>query len=1010
MKKLNTFLVLVVAMTLSMTDSFAQFTVTGSVQDVAGESLIGVNILVAGTSTGTISDIDGTFSINVPGESADLVFTYTGFSDQTVSVSRSNNTVNLVLEEDISNLSEVVVTGLATTVKRSNLANSVARIGAAELTGVAAQTTVEGALYGKFKGAEIRANSGAPGGGMSFKLRGTTSISGSSQPLIILDGIYIDNSSIKAGLNTVSAAQSGGSTRNQDNPSNRLADIDPNDIESIEILKGASTAAIYGSRASGGVVIITTKRGSAGKTLVNFSQSIGQTSMLNSLGVRQWTDQRVLDSDFAGDIDLFRTAQANGTLRDYEDELFGNKGLNSNSRLSFSGGNDKTKFYVGGTYKSEDGIVENTGYDKTSARINVDHKINDNFDVAISTNYIHSSSDRGFFNNDNSGNTMGIAFSSTPSWADLLPNENGIFPANPYAASNFLETAALMTNNETVNRFIGGGTATYKLFTTDVSSLKVIFRGGIDFYNLNTRAIFPNSLQFQRDGNGLNGVSIQGFTKNLNTNLAAFLVHNQYLDNGLSFTTTVGVTQEDFDQDNILGIASNLIGAQTNLDQAGSRNVEQERIIQQDKGFFAQEEINYNDMVIATIGLRADKSSNNGDPNELFFYPKANVAFNLHNFDFWNDGGPISMFKIRAAYGESGNFAKFGSKSTIMNSTIVNGTAGVIVPTLLGNSIVGPERQKELELGFDLGITKNYSLDFTYYIKTVEDLLLERETPTSSGFANEVTNAAELENKGFEIGLNLGLVNTSDFKWSARLGWWTNDSEVTKLLVPDFTRGGFADFLGNFLLKEGYSPTDIIGVGPNPTVVLNPGVDNDGNVIFIDADDDGVDDRASLQVFGNAEADFQLSWNNVISYQNFDFSMNWHWKQGGENINLSALLFDLGSTTNDYDDTGLDPDGVLTNGPYRISTLGVTTDPYVEDASYIRLREVGLYYNLPTQIVSGIDKIRIGFSGNNLINIFDYTSYDPEVSNFGANESTTGVEVNPFPSSKRFDFHLNVTF
>ncbi len=992
MKKLNTFLVLVVAMMLSAVNGYAQFTVTGSVQDRTGESLIGVNILVAGTSTGTISDVDGTFSINVPGESADLIFTYTGFSDQTVSVSKANNTVNLVLEEDISNLSEVVVTGLATTIKRSNLANSVARIDAKELTGVTAQTTLESALYAKFKGAEIRANSGAPGGGISFRLRGTTSISGSSQPLIILDGIYIDNSSIKGGLNVVSAAQAGGSTRNQDNPSNRLADIDPNDIESVEILKGASTAAIYGSRASGGVVIINTKRGSAGKTRINFSQSIGQTSMLNPLGVRQWNEERVLASDFAADIDLFKAAQANGTLRNYEDELFGNKGLLSNTRLSFSGGNNKTKFYIGGTYKNEEGIVTNTGYDKVSARINVDHKVNDNFDIAVSTNYINSSADRGFFNNDNSGTTMGIAFSSTPSWAQLLPNENGVFPANPYANSNFLETAALITNNETVNRFIGGGTATYKLFTTDVSSLKAIFRGGVDFYNLNTRAIFPNTLQFQRDGNGLNGVSVQGFTKNFNTNFDLFLVHNQYLSNGLSFTSSVGITQQNFDQDNILGIASNMIGTQTNLDQAGSRNVEQNRMIQQDKGFFIQEEINFNDMVIATIGLRGDKSSNNGDPNKLFYYPKANVAFNLHNFNFWNNTGPVSQFKIRAAYGESGNFARFGSKSTIMNSTIVNGTAGVFVPTLLGNSKVGPERQTELELGFDVGILKNYSLDFTYYIKTVEDLLLNSAVPTSSGFSNQVTNAAELENKGLEIGLNLALVNTPDLKWSARFGWWKNNAKVTKLLVPDFTRGGFADFLGNFLLKEGFSPTTIIGVGPNPNVTLND------------------DPEASLQVFGNSEADFQLSWSNVISWKNFDFSMNWHWKQGGDNINLSALLFDLGGTTSDYDDTGLDPSGTLTNGPYRISTLGVTTDPYIEDASYIRLREVGIYYTLPTQLVSGVDRIKIGFSGNNLINIFDYTSYDPEVSNFGANESTTGVEVNPFPSAKRFDFHLNVTF
>ena len=992
MKKFNTLLVLVILMCISVMDGYAQFKITGTVNDESGQSLIGVNILIAGTSTGTVSDIDGGFSLSVPRDNAELIFSYTGFRDKTVAISKGMANLDVVLEEDISNLSEVVVTGLATTVKRSNLANSVARVDAKELTGVAAPATTEMALVGKFKGAEIKANSGAPGGGFSFKLRGTTSISGSSQPLIILDGVYIDNSSIPAGLNIVSAAASGGSTSNQDNPSSRLADIDVNDIESIEILKGASTAAIYGSRASGGVVIITTKRGKAGKTAINFSQSVGVTSILNPLGVRQWDEQKVLNSAFANDIDAFRAAQSSGTLRDYEDLLYGNNGLNYNTRLSFSGGDDKTKFYIGGTYKNEDGIVENTGYEKVGARINVDHKINDDFDIAVSTNYIRSSADRGFFNNDNSGTTMGIALTSTPSWAQLLPNENGIYPSNPYAPSNFLETAALVTNNETVNRFIGGGTATYKLLTTDNSSLKFIFRGGADFYNLNTTAIFPNTLQFQRDGAGLNGVSVQAFTRNLNTNLAAFLVHNHYLDSGLSFTTSVGATQENFDQNTILGTASNLIGVQTNLDQGGSRNVIQNRLEQHDRGFFVQEEVNFDDMVIATIGVRGDKSSNNGDVNKLYYYPKANLAVNLHNFDFWNDDMPISNFKLRAAYGESGNFAAFGSKSTIMNSTIVNGVAGVIVPGLLGNADVGPERQKELEFGFDAGIGKKVAIDFTYYIKSVEDLLLNASVPTSSGFSSRVTNAAELENRGFEIGLNLGIVNTSDFDWSARFGWWKNNAEVTRLDLPAFTTGGFADFLGNFMVKEGFSPTTIIGVGPNPTVALNEG------------------DAVSLQVFGNAEPDFQMSWSNVMSWKDFDFTMMWHWKKGGENINLSALLFDLNETTHDFDDMGLDPDGVLANGPYRLSQLGVNTGPYVEDAGYIRLREVGLYYHLPKSLVSGIDDITIGFSGNNLINIFDYNSYDPEVSNFGAGGLSTGVEVTPFPSSKRFDFHLKVGF
>lgn len=991
-QQIRLFMVVVWSIFCTSVTMVAQKTFSGKVTDNNGEPLIGVSVALKGASVGTISDVDGMYSIDVPSNSGTLQFSYLGFGQVEFNVANASATLNVTLRDDVNFLDEVVVTGLATNVKRSNLANSVARIDAADLVGLTPQSTVDGALYGKFKGAEIRSNSGAPGGGMSFKLRGTTSINGSSQPLIILDGVFVDNSSIPAGLNVVSAAASGGSTSNQDNPSNRLADLNPNDIESIEILKGASAAAIYGSRASGGVVIITTKRGFEGPTKYEVAQSIGQTSMLNPLGVRQWDEAKVLGSAFAADIEAFRSAQSAGKLYNYEDLLFGNKGLATNTRFSMMGGDKKSKFFVGASYKNEEGIVDNTGYEKISGRINFDHQLSNSIDVNLSTNYIWSSADRGFFNNDNSGTTMGIAFTSTPSWAQLLPDERGNYPSNPYAPSNFLETAAKITNNETVNRFISGGTVTSKIFTRDNSSLKLILRGGLDFYNLNTQALFPNTIQFQRDGAGLNGVSVQGFTRNLNTNVSAFLVHSYDMSSGLNLRTSFGVTNEKFNRNTILGQASNLIGIQTNLDQSGSRNITQIQLIQEDKGFFAQEEINFKDQIIATVGLRGDKSSNNSDVNKLYYYPKANVAVNLHKLGLFDEDGFFDLVKVRTAYGESGNFATFGAKSTILNSSIVNGTAGVIVPPLLGNSAVGPERQKELEFGFDLGFMKNFGFDFTYYIKNVDDLLLNADLPSSSGFTSQVTNAAALQNKGIEIGLNLGLINTKEMKWMARFNFWKNTAEVTRLDVPAFTTGGFADFLGNYMVKEGYSPTTIIGVGSDPTVTLNG------------------DGAPTLQVYGNSEADFQLSWQNQLTFGNFDFSMLWHWKKGGENINLSALLFDLNETTWDFDDKGLDPTGALANGPYRLSQLGANTDPYVEDSGYIRLREVGLYYRLAKgKLIPGTE-LKFGVSGNNLINIFDYRSYDPEVSNFGAGGLSSGVEVNPFPSSKRFDFHIIANF
>ncbi len=965
----------------------AQFTVTGEVHDAVGEPLIGVSILVKGTTRGTVTDIDGRFTLEAPGNEATLVFSYTGFRAEEVLVTPADNDLSIRLEQDIANLEEVVVTGLATTVKRSNLANSVATIPAKEISGITVPTTTDAALYGKFKGVNISQASGAPGGGLSFRLRGLTSINGSSQPLIILDGVFIDNSSIAGGLNLVSQAAGGGSQSNQDNPSNRWADIDPNDIEKIDILKGPSAAAIYGSRSSGGVVIITTKRGSAGKTRVRLTQSLGWTQMLNPLGVRQWDEDKVLNSSFANDIDNFRQARDNGQLNNYEDALYGNKGLLSNTRLTVSGGNERTKFFVGGTFKDEAGIVNNTGYGKVSARANVDHRINDWLEVSVSTNYINSSADRGFFNNDNSGTTMGIAFTSTPSWAQLFPDENGIYPNNPYAPSNFLQTAALITNNERVNRFIGGGTIEASLLSDTRNLLQLTIRGGADYYNLLTTAIFPNSLQFQSDGAGLNGVSIQGNTNNLNTNLFAFLEYTHYTPGGSSFKTHLGVTREDFDRNTILAEAANLIGSQTNVDQSGTRNVTQERLIQKDRGFFVQQTANFQDKVILTAGLRADKSSNNSDPNQLYFYPKASAAVNVHEI-FTIDPTVVGLFKLRVAYGQSGNFAEFGSKFTEFNSTILNGVPGIGISNTRGNQEVGPERQEEIEFGFDLGLfTNRLLLDATYYNRSVTDLLLEAQVPTSSGFTRQVTNAAALVNRGLEIGLSGDILRGVDFNWAARIGWWRNQTEVTELLVPSFTTGGFADFLGQYRIKEGRSPTEIIGVGPAE-----------------DADEDG------LVIYGDAQPDFQMSFYNTITFKRFDLSFLFHWKQGGENINLSTLLFDLNETTHDFDDTGLDPDGNLANGPYRLSQLGVNTGPYVEDATYVRLREIGLFYTFPREMLSGIADLRLGFSGTNLLNFFEYNSYDPEVSNFGNNGLSSSVEVTPFPSAKRFNFHLSLEF
>ncbi len=965
---------------------FAQVNVSGTVINNRDNPVEGASVRVRNSNLGTSTNANGKFSLTLPGEGGVLEISSIGLKSQTVAVSSSLSDLVVKMEEDVGNLEEVIITGLASSVRRANLAHAVGTISAKQLVGTTTQPTVDGALYGKFAGANISANSGAPGGGISVKLRGITSLVGNSQPLFIVDGVYYDNSSIQAGLNSVSKAAGQGSTDFQDNPSNRVADLDPEDIDRIEILKGASTAAIYGARAAAGVVIVTTKKGKTGKPKIEIGQSIGWQMQLKELGQRQWDTTKVRAAYKQAGIDVYNAN--GGKIYNYEEELYGNNGFMSNTRLSVSGGNDKTSYYAGFTYRDDEGIVKHTGYQKTSFRLNLDQKVTKFLDMALNANYVESDANRGFFNNDNTSTTLGVSFVATPSWVNLYPDANGNYPNNPLAPSNFIQTRDLITNNEKINRILLGGRGTLKIFDTEKHNIKLIALGGIDYYTLNTNGIFPAVLQFQKDGNGTNGASIRGTTVTRNSNISAIAVYDFKPGNDMKFTTQAGINALNVDLNTIVNTATQLIGTQTNIDQAGSLQAEQNRVISKDRGFFVQEEFSYRDILIATLGLRGDKSSRNGDADKLYYYPKASLAFNILPLTSWEI---VSQLKVRGAYGESGNFAPFGAIYTSLVPTNFNATTGSIVDVTRGADNLVPERQKELELGFDAGVLKNrIGLEFTWYNKDVEDLLLKVETASSSGFTNEWKNVAAIENKGVEIGINAVPVSNKDLRWSLQANWWKNKAKVTRLDVPAFNDGAFGATLGTYRIENGKSPTQLVGIG-------DPAVDK-------------VDPVTNLAVYGDAEPDFNLSFSNNVTWKNFELSVLMHWKKGGENINLSTLLSDIFGTSPDYDKISQDPTGQKTNGAYRLAILGVTARPWIEDASYFRVREIGLSYTLPGKWFRDIARVKVGFSGRNLINVFDYNSYDPEVSNFGIDAISSNVEVTPFPSSKSFHFNVSATF
>jgi TonB-linked SusC/RagA family outer membrane protein len=961
MKRIKHLLVMAGLLTVCLGTAEAQtITMKGRVTDaLSGEGLPGVNVVEKNTQNGAITDIDGNYSLQVE-QGRLVVFSFIGYTKEEYGAQPS---LDVVLYEDIAKLEEVVVSGLASSVKRSNLANAVGTVSGEELTGTTSQPTIDGALYGKLTGVNIVASSGAPGGGIGMRLRGVSSIKGNNQPLFIIDGVYMSNAEIPSGLRFASGANRG----NEENSANRLADLNPDDIESIEVLKGASAAAIYGTRANAGVVIITTKSGKNGQTRVNLSQDFGVNRIQNLVGVRQYDEELVRTTFNEAEAQRFREAQAAGQIFDYEEELYGETGFITNTNLSLSGGSEKTTFYLAGSLRDEEGIIKNTGFERKSIRLNLDHEISDRITLTSSSSYMYTNTDRGFTGNENEGGlSYGYNLAFTRPWVNLFPDEFGNYPDNPNASGNILLVRDRAINNDKVNRFIQGASLDIKLIQRESTALRLKANGGLDYFVNETQVYVPEVLQSQRDkDNGFIGVGNNTFT---NLNGQSFLVFDKFLNEGKTvLSTQAGISYLNFERDLTYSQTTQLIPGQTNLAQGSSFLTDQNLENEEEFGLVLQQEANFDDKLIATAGIRADKSSLNGDPNKYYTFLKGSVAANLTNFDFWTIDG-ISQLKLRAAYGETGSSAAFGSLFTVFNAVSIDGQGGILINNQQGSPNLIPETSSEIEVGFDLGVLDNrISLEATYYNRQVKDLLFDRSLPASGGFTTRVLNDADLRNQGIELALLTKPVATTNLQWNSTFNFWLNRSEITRLGVPPFPPpgNGFGLGLGTFYIEEGAPITEIVkNVDGVPTAV------------------------------GDVEPDFQLSTFNELTFaQALEFSFLLHWKKGGENLNLTRLLTDLGNTTPNFG-----PDGPQAG-------------EYIEPAGYLRLREIALYYKLPPKfLLNSFKAAKIGVSGRNILTVTDYSSYDPEVSVNGSTVVSSGLEVTPYPSAKQYYFHLNLSF
>jgi TonB-linked SusC/RagA family outer membrane protein len=942
--------------------------ISGRVTNAAtGQGLAEATVAVSGTRILAQTSNEGNYVLNAPDGDLTLVFRAIGHKRQEVSVPAGQDTANVALEPDVFKLEEIVITGQATGVERQNLPNAVATVDAADITR-APTPTLESALQGKIPGALIQANSGAPGGGIQLNLRGVSTINASVDPLFVVDGIVISNAAIPNGANAVTAAQAGGNPRNQDNPVNRLADLNPEDIERIEVLKGGSAAAIYGSKATNGVVIITTKRGHQGKPQFNISQRVGFFEAANLLGQRQFptlADALQFSRDTALVTSLFN--QNGGQSFNFEEELYGRKPLSTETAASVSGGTEATQYYISGLVKNDGGIATNTGYKKQAVRANIDQELGSGVQLAVNTNVIHSSAKRGLSNNDNTGTSPYLVFPFTPSFVNLQPS-GGVFPDNPFERSNPLQTFALLTNDEDVWRVLGTVTGRWSVIRGERNNLQITTIGGVDFFEQRNNFVSPPELQFEPN-DGQPGTVVLTKSQNRNLNLGVNATHTfTPSSDSWQATTSAGIQYEDRELNGTQILTRTVVGSSPDLGASVTpfQNIEPVR----DLGIFGQEEVILLDRrLLLTAGLRADRSSANGNTSKYFFYPKAAASYR-----FIKPFGGVDELKLRAAYGQTGNRPIFGTKYVSDSTATIGGQFATVIPTQAGDSTIKPERQKEYEGGFDATFGGGRAdLSLTLYQRDISDLILVQTIAPSIGQQfRAFSSTSTLRNRGIEASLGIQPVRSRDASWLFRTTFSLNRSKITHLSVPTFQTGGFGTSLGTFQIEEGKSATQIAG--------------REG-------------------VVGDAYPDFQMSFTNDIDYRGFTLGFLFDWKYGGDIINLTEFLYDAGQNSKDFVDAGA----------RRVVDFTRSTAVYVQNGSYLKLREVSLGYTLPPSVTSslfgsGIRYARLSLSGRNLFRITPYRGLDPEVSNFGNQAIVRNVDVAPFPPSRSYFFSLDLGF
>jgi TonB-linked SusC/RagA family outer membrane protein len=984
-----------------------------TIDSATGEPLAGSLITVKGApAIRAEAGVSGRFSLRAPSTDVTVIVRRIGYRAEEIPVPMSTDSVLVRMRRDPLRLDEVVVTGQASSMSRRHLANSVVSVGSDAIERIPV-ATIENALQGKVTGAQIQQNTGAPGGGNRILIRGTSSILGNSEPLYVIDGVLISNASIAPGTNPVTGAAGLGGFQAgiQEAPVNRVADLNPSDIETIEVLKGAAVAALYGSKASAGVIMITTKRGRGGAQQVSARSAIGTSRLAKKMGTRRYADlaaaRAALDPNNTLGDSLWTAAYRPGVTFDYEELLFGEHPFNYESSVGLGGGSDNTKYFVSALLKRDEGILRNTFADRKSIRTNLDHTVGTRIRVSGGSQLTRNSSDRGILGNSNvpgGDNTIYINIAAIPNFYDLRQRADGTYPTNPWFNANPFQTADLVQNNEVTWRSISNARLNVDVLRRSRQQLTIIAQGGADIFTQRNDVYSPPTMQFE-GADGLLGTASASQSQITQHNLNVNLLHVFQPAPWLSVSSQVGTQHEVAEFDQTRAVGRNLQGALTVPAAATSRDIFSDKSAVHDFGVFAQSEALLWDRLLLTAGMRADRSSNNGDIGRFYIFPKLASSYRVTSLPL------VDAIKLRVAYGETGNRPEFGQKFTYLTPTIIGTERGVVLPARRGADEIFPERQRELEGGVDVEVLENRAqLELTGFQRNISNLIIERRLAPTSGYSSEVYNGASLRVRGFEGSINAFPIQSTARNgptWNARVGFALNRDQITELPIAPFPLGTSVE-AGAVWIAEGHSATQLIGADTVAVAGVCPARIVDASTCA------GSQVGQVVHVFmGRGSPDYLATVGNDFQWMGLGIYALFERQKGGMLRSNTHGGFDIARNSRDYDAPSPDPTKPL--GKYRADLSSRVTRVYYRDASYWKLRELSLNYDIPRsyarRLFHGAESARVILSGHNLKTWTKFPGSDPDFDNFGA--LPRGVqrnrELHPYPASRNFWLSVNVS-